>query len=71
MNLFTLAMIIGDIYAVNKNFIVVKRGFVNIHYYYIPIFHVEGWDGKVFWLKIDSETVNYKYQRNDSLSRST
>jgi len=57
---------IGDIYAVNKNFIVVKRGFVNIHYYYIPIFHVEGWDGKVLWLKIDSEKVNSKYQRNDS-----
>jgi hypothetical protein len=57
---------IGDIYAVNKNFIVVKRGFVNIHYYYIPTFHVEGWDGKVLWLKINEETANSKYQRNDS-----
>ncbi len=27
---------IGDLEAVNKNFVVVKRGFVNIHYYYIP-----------------------------------
>jgi hypothetical protein len=56
---------IGDIYAVNKNFIVIKRGFVNIHYYYIPLIHVEGWDGKVIWLKIDEETANTQYQRND------
>ena len=25
---------IGDVYAISRNFIVVKRGFVNIHYYY-------------------------------------
>src|SRR3712207_7088920 len=28
---------IGDIDAVSRDFIVVKRGFVNIHYYYVPI----------------------------------
>ena len=38
---------IGDVYAVSRNFIVVKRGFVNVHYYYIPIKKVEGWDGNV------------------------
>jgi hypothetical protein len=38
---------IGDIDAVSRDFIVVKRGFVNVHYYYIPISKVEGWDGKV------------------------
>ena len=36
---------IGDIYAVSRNFIVVMRGLINIHYYYIPINKVEGWDG--------------------------
>jgi hypothetical protein len=36
---------IGDIDAVSRDFIVVKRGFVNIHYYYIPVSKVEGWDG--------------------------
>lgn len=34
---------IGDIDAVNVDFIVVKRGYINIHYYYIPIHQVEGW----------------------------
>ena len=34
---------IGDVYAISRNFIVVKRGFVNIHYYYIPVKKVEGW----------------------------
>ena len=33
---------IGDIAAVSRDFIVVKRGFVNVHYYYIPIGKVEG-----------------------------
>ena len=27
---------IGDIDAVSRDFVVVKRGFMNIHYYYIP-----------------------------------
>lgn len=41
---------IGDIDAISRDFIVVKRGFVNIHHYYIPIIKVEGWDGNVLWL---------------------
>ena len=54
---------IGDIYAVSRNFIVVKRGFVNVHYYYIPIKYVEGWDGNVLWLKISEKEVQEKYER--------
>jgi hypothetical protein len=27
----------SDIMAVSRDFVVVKRGFVNVHYYYIPI----------------------------------
>ena len=37
-------MDIGDIYAVSRNFVVVMRGIINIHYYYIPINKVEAWD---------------------------
>jgi hypothetical protein len=40
---------IGDIDAISRDFIVVKRGFVNIHYYYIPISKAEGWDGMVMY----------------------
>jgi hypothetical protein len=36
---------IGDIDAVSRDFIVVKRGFLKVHYYYIPISKVDGWDG--------------------------
>ncbi len=57
---------IGDINAVNKYFIVVKRGFMNVHYYYIPITRVEGWDGKVLWLNISEEEVKAKYERSDT-----
>lgn len=53
---------IGDVYAVNRHFIVVKRGFVNIHYYYIPINKVEGWDGNIIWLKINEDEVKGKYE---------
>jgi len=55
---------IGDIYAVSKNFVVVMRGLINIHYYYIPISKVEGWDGNVLWLKITEKQVKENYERN-------
>jgi hypothetical protein len=44
---------IGDIDAVSRDFIVVKRGFLKVHYYYIPLSKVDGWDGFVLWLKIE------------------
>jgi hypothetical protein len=55
---------IGDIDAVSRDFIVVKRGFVNVHYYYIPISKVEGWDGNVLWLKITEDETKSNYERN-------
>ncbi len=55
---------IGDIHAVNTDFIIVKRGSVNVHYYYIPVGKVEGWDGNVLWLKITEDEVKIKYERN-------
>jgi hypothetical protein len=55
---------IGDIEAVNRDFIVVKRGFVNVHRYYIPISKVQGWDGNVLWLSISEETVKANYERD-------
>jgi hypothetical protein len=55
---------IGDIFAVNKDFIVVVRGFVNVHYYYIPISKVEVWDSYVLWLKITENEVKAKYERD-------
>lgn len=55
---------IGDIEAVSRNFIVVKKGFVKVTRYYIPLHKVEGWDGKVVWLKISEEDVEKDYERN-------
>ena len=55
---------IGDIEAVSLNFIVIKQGFVNVHYYYIPVTKVEGWDGYVLWLKVTGEEVRRNYERN-------
>jgi hypothetical protein len=55
---------IGDIEAVSRDFIVVKRGLLNVHRYYIPISRVEGWDGDVLWLNITEEQVKASYERN-------
>jgi hypothetical protein len=55
---------IGDIEAVSRNFIVVRKGLVNVSRYYIPLHRVEGWDGKVVWLKISEEEINTNYKRN-------
>jgi hypothetical protein len=54
---------IGDIEAISRDFVVIKRGFVNIHYYYVPINKVEGWDGKVLWLKITEDEAK-SYERD-------
>jgi hypothetical protein len=55
---------LGDIEAVSRNFIVVKRGLVNVNRYYVPLHKVEGWDGRVVWLKIPEEAVRSNYERN-------
>jgi hypothetical protein len=55
---------IGDIMAVNRDFVVVKRGFRKVHYYYIPVEQVEGWDRDVLWLKVTEDEVKRNYERN-------
>ena len=55
---------IGDIEATNKNSIVVKRGIINGHYYYIPTDAVKGWDEQVVWLTIIEKEVKEKYEKN-------
>ena len=35
-----------------------------MHYYYIPVSKVEGWDGKVLWLKVNESEVKGNYERD-------
>jgi hypothetical protein len=56
---------IGDIEAVSKDIIVVKRGFVNVRRYYIPIYQIEGWGDNVLRLKITEEQVKKSYERDN------
>jgi hypothetical protein len=58
---------IGDVEAVNREFLVIKRGFVNVHRYFIPASKVEGWDGHVLWLKITEEEVKQKYENDKAI----
>lgn len=50
----------------NKNSIVVKRGFMDIHYYYIPISKVKGGDGHGVWLDIPkTDIINNIYESEE------
>ena len=57
-------MDIGDIEAISRDFIVVKRGYVNVHRYYVPVSKAEGWDGNVLWIKPTENQVKENYERN-------
>ena len=54
---------IGDIDALSRDFIVIKRGYLNEHYYYVPITKVEGWDVNVLWLSVTEDKVRTNYER--------
>ena len=48
---------IGEVEAVNKETIVVKKGLRNERYYYVPLDKVEGWDGHVVCLTMTEDEV--------------
>lgn len=54
---------IGDVNVLSSDFVVVKRGYLHEHHYYIPMTKVEGWNGKVLWLRIPEEKVKENYER--------
>jgi hypothetical protein len=54
---------IGDIDALSRDFIVIKREYLNEHYYYVPNTRVEGWDGNVLWLSVTEDEVKTNYER--------
>ena len=54
---------IGYLNAPSRDFVVVKRGYLNEHHYHIPMTKVEGWNGEVLWLRIPEEKVKENYER--------
>ena len=48
--------------------LVIKRGIRNVHYYYIPIDKVEGWDKSIVWLNITEKEVKNKYEKMKNLT---
>lgn len=57
---------LGKIEAVNKDFVVVKKGAFNAKRYYIFHSFVKGTDGKEVWLKIPSDEAA-KYRNDDKI----
>jgi hypothetical protein len=51
---------IGDIEATSKDTVVVKRGIINVHYYYIPVSLIEG----SVWLTITEQEIKDKYEKD-------
>ena len=62
---------IGNAHAVSRHFLVVRRGIVHVHYYYVPVNKVEGWDGRVLWLKVTEDEVKRSYERDRTPDTST
>jgi hypothetical protein len=60
---------IGEIEAMNKDTIVVKKGKRGGKYYYIPIDRVEGWDGHVVSLTITEDEAK-QFEKKDKPDRS-
>ena len=60
---------IGEIEAMNKDIIVVKKGKKGGKYYYIPIDRVEGWDGHVVSLTITEDEAK-QFEKKDKPDRS-
>jgi hypothetical protein len=55
---------LGDIEAVNRNFMVVRKGLVNVRRFYVPLTKVHGWDGKAVWLNISERDASENYQKD-------
>jgi hypothetical protein len=52
---------IGEVEAVNKDTVVIKKGKRGGKYYYIPVNKVEGWDGHVVYLTLtDDEAKQFE-----------
>jgi hypothetical protein len=57
---------IGDIEATSKDTVVVKRGIINVHYYYIPVSLIEGSDEQAVWLTITEQEIKDKYEKDSN-----
>jgi hypothetical protein len=55
---------LGHVEAVSRNFMVVKKGLVNVRRYYIPLTKVKGWDGRTVWLQLTDEQARAKYEKD-------
>jgi hypothetical protein len=62
---------IGNVHAISRYFLVVKRGIIQVHYYYIPVNKIEGWDGHVLWLKVTEDEAKNNYRRDKTPDSST
>jgi hypothetical protein len=60
---------IGEIEAVNKDTIVVKKGKRGGKYFYIPLDRVEGWDGHVVSLTITEDEAK-QFEKKDKPDKS-
>jgi hypothetical protein len=54
---------IGGIDAISRDLFVIKRGYLNEDYYYLPIAKVEDWNGNVLWSNVTEEGVKKNYER--------
>ena len=54
---------IGDIEATSKDTVVVKRGIINVHYFYVPVSLIEGSDEQTVRLTITASLLYHQFQK--------
>ena len=52
----------GKIKKISKNYLLLQKGKVRKHRFWIPKYIVDAFDGKTLWLLLSEEDVRRKYQ---------
>jgi hypothetical protein len=55
---------LGDIEAVSRNFVVVRKGLARVRRFYVPLTKVKGWDGRAVWLKVSEKEARENYEKD-------
>jgi hypothetical protein len=54
---------LGKIQAITKDYIQTKEGMVSKNYYFIPKYHIQGYDGDKLWVSITKDDVKARFEK--------
>jgi hypothetical protein len=57
---------LGKVESVTLDYIQIKEGVISKSYYFIPKFHLSGYDGDKLWISLTKEEVKAKFERENA-----